>query len=586
MEAESDSSSAVPHAKLSGSFAPRRRLWLDRDGSAKIRYTVGKTTNLNTEAAFGTVVGAVLQTTNLWTSKTDGCIQFVKLSPDVCSKKESLDHGVVHIDTFEAKCCSAYFGNIYGQENGTKKCQELCIDRRDCTRIEMRNLVTHTLGLLSPMNRPDRDDYIAFHPELLSEKLWPPLTFNAKPRWLSLQRCSSSLVSMNLPVPYDYLSALHPVTSQYSESSGDPQGVVVTKHGAKQYLLDHRRAACPLLSHLDLYQVHKLYGCEKKFAHDCQSTPPKCLNYGYLKKNCTCACSKHFTGPRCEKKIYEGPDFCFGNAWFLSVNTSGLYNTTDLGMRLEADTAPLPSNGDVLLRFMQFLTVSIQLAEIGKLASVAVRHITLETVITRLQSRLGFFIDNINMTDCDLYSGGSVLYWGAILSNHIRSWCFSSLFLNEPFPIILRSRVPKTLNLAFRSSIGFVTEDAQLSIDILQLQLEVSSFGVMNTSQPDWKEEEAAGGSRSAGGGTKSSVAEALTSAGAGGVVGAVLVGVLLLAVIGAVAAWMWSRAEDEDDSEGSEVSSEETEENVPVERQEAGRSSDGNRAAVREREE
>ena len=276
------------------------------------------------------------------------------------------------------------------------------------------------------------------------------------------------------------------------------------------------------------------------------------MNYGYLKKDCTCACPKAFGGSRCEKRTDVGPDFCYGNAWFLNINASGLYNTTDLSMHLSQNGNLLPNNGNHLLKFMQFLTVSVKLAELGKHVSIAVSHTAMQAVITKLQSKLDHFINNINMTECDLHSGGSVLYWGASLSKHIRSWCFSSLFLNEPSPAIFRSRVPETLDLTFRSSLGIIAEDAQLSIDVLQLQLEVSSFGVMNDTRPG-SGETANTTASPVGGGTETSVAEALTEAGAGGLIGAALMGVLLLALIGGVAVWMWCRGGGEDDSQCSD---------------------------------
>ncbi|KAF0313861.1 hypothetical protein FJT64_015607 [Amphibalanus amphitrite] len=174
-----------------------------------------------------------------------------------------------------------------------------------------------------------------------------------------------------------------------------------------------------------------------------------------------------------------------------------------------------------------------------------------------MQDKLEDMLANITMTECDMHSGGFVLYWGASESKHIRVWCFSSLLLNEPSPIMLRSRVPEAMDLVFRSSLGILTGEAQLSIDSLQLQLEVSSFGVMNRTKRDSADKQDGGG-RSSGGGIVKSVAEALMEAGAGGIVGAVLMGVLLLAIIGGLAAWMWSRADDDDDSEYSDYSSSE----------------------------
>ena len=547
-------SSDLEAARLSGVFAHKKRLWLDKHGDAKIWYSVGKNSHLNTEAALKVVLSVVLLMADHWTKGTDGCIQFIEVPAETCSKPETLDHGVLHINTFEAKCCSTYLGYRYAEEGGDKKCQEMCIDKRGCTHTEMEKLLSKTLGLLSPINRPDRDDYITFHPELLSEDLWPPLSFNAKPKWLSLQKCSSSALNMDVPVPYDYLSTMHPITSEYSESMGDPQGVMVTQDATKQYLLDHRHATCPELSHLDLYQVHKAYGCDKKFAQNCGSTPPKCLNYGYLKKDCTCACSKHFGGPRCERLLDSVSDSCYENTWFLNINGTGLFSTTDVNIHVYEVYPLVIETKTPEVKLMQFLTVTIRLGELGKHVSVALNHTAMPTVISKLQKKLDSMMESINMTECDMHSGGLVLYWGASQFKHLRIWCFSSLLLNEPSATVLRSRVPQTLDLIFRSSLGILTGDAQLSIDSLQMQLEVSSFGVMNHTKRGGSAggEDQDGSPRTSGHGISASVAEALRAAGAGGIVGAGVMGVLLIATIGGLAAWMWSRDDDDDDGSGS----------------------------------
>ena len=242
-----------------------------------------------------------------------------------------------------------------------------------------------------------------------------------------------------------------------------------------------------------------------------------------------------------------------------------MYNTADLGMH--PSIVPSPNNGHHLLKFMQFLTVSIQLAELGRHVSVALNHTAMQTVLTKLQPKLSHLMDNISMTECELYSGGSVLYWGAGLSRHLRSWCFSSLFLNEPSPTILRSRVPHTLQLVFRSSLGLLTEDPQLSVDLLQLQLEVSSFGVMNdTHGIGGAAEGQDGGGGGAGPGVGAGLGEALLAeAGATGLIGALLLGAVLLTLVAALAGWMCSRpAEPENGSDHSDRSPASTDTDEP----------------------
>ncbi|KAF0313862.1 hypothetical protein FJT64_015608 [Amphibalanus amphitrite] len=421
------------------------------------------------------------------------------------------------------------------------------------------------------MNRPDRDDYVTVNPEQMDLEMWPPVPYNHIQRWRSMSKCPQSQGSGTTPVPFDYLSSKNPLTSQNVDGHAE-FAIVVARDRRKQYLFDHRQSSCPDLSHLDIYQVNKGYGCDKRYAEEClksQGAAPKCLNFGYLKKDCTCACSKYFTGPRCETAT-NAADSCIKNAWFMeitNVTNTSVYDTVDVGMSVPKEKL---FEGYLFNKIYsefqdgyQYLTITIEPGNVLNHISVTLNFTKMQKVLDRMLNdpheydtgqvviadspflHRNFTPPDKLMTqlmgfECGKVVEGFAMLWGAESQNQLRIWCFSSFFLNETHPAMLRSRKAGTFHMVARSGLGaFFRGEPQFSVESLLIRMEVSSFGVPPDDSLSPTNGTDAGGSRSGGGGEESILqhwAEALLSdASPTGLIGAGVVGVILLAGIGVV---------------------------------------------------
>lgn len=532
------------------SIVPKGNRWPTQNGSPVIWYSYGHQTTFNLDN--------LRKQMNAWSEDT--CLVFKQMPKGQCRKPDKLDHGVLNIATLESYCCFADTGYRFGSKKplsyqtrtnfgAASKCQQMCIDRSVCIDDAHGWLLAFSLGLMSPLQRPDRDDFVTVHSEWMSVNMWPSVDTTHDFLWSLYTKCDKNLAGSDVPVPFDFGSmTLPPTTFAYDQD--DFSALITSKDPAKQYIINQHRG-CGLRSHLDKYQIITAYGCDKKIRKNCESLQKpthKCKNYGYLTKDCKCACNDGYTGASCETKINmqgksKPPSACYDNYRILRISKTGFYNMSDLQMVTLPGVASKDIDPDLSrVGWLQFLSVIVNLPGSNRTVSAAISHPTIGQLLHKAAKREHF----LYLLDCSLMR----LYWGPNKYDKVRTDCLSYVASNEPEPSLFRSRTPGRLDMTFQTFFGSVLEDTKYSVEALQLQIEISTYGRMKSTYSDGNNGNANGtgnGENGDGWGGPAAQRAIVEKQLAGGLAVTLGAGILLLFLFIALAVWFWKFKSDDD---------------------------------------
>ena len=325
-------------------------------------------------------------------------------------------------------------------------------------RKENYFLIAGSLGLMEPFNRPDFKNYVSLNLENF-EKLGDLGFLRA------VFKCLGKAIA--LPIPFDGMSVMLMNPDWYSREGNRP--VFVTMDPKQQYLLDYRHRGQLPPSFFDILTVNTLYKCATSWESSCKASgkeTPKCKNYGYVTKDCTCRCAPSFSGKTCEDRTGDHLPYPTQNGAFsIKIKDDGRY---DLGKLLPLKTASLPeAHPD--FKYNVFVLVKIRPTKRDLLPSIRT-FLPFREVGGLLVQLADKIISRIDQLDCEK---AMRLLWGSInVDGHRRlaCECTSVLATNEPEENsrVLRGRRPNmtitlvnNLGLDFRREL-FTVETSKL----------------------------------------------------------------------------------------------------------------------------
>lgn len=429
-----------------------KKLWIDTAGRQQSWYYYDTQTRAD-HTIFKEAVGT-------WARST--CIQFNKMAPGGC--QEDRGHGAICVGDFGG--CFSLVGNNYS--NGwSRKSQRMSVQPRGCEMVAAAHEFGHALGLQHEQSRADVTEFMYVNYYNLDIKLQGSLDQNTKQAWFQASRCSRDQ-TLNLPIPYDYLSIMQYGASDFAAE--DARIVYSVKDAHYQYMLDYHRNSGVAQTHYDKLVVNMAYKCTDLWRNHCETngrSAPKCKNNGYIDKDCKCACPPGFSGYACGSK--DGPLYPVQDRakTMIDVKEPTQLDLTGKGMHLE-------NHNYVLKTFVywQFITVCID-AGAERLRPTVDVHQPFDRVQQFLQPMRNqdFFMTNIKISDCET---SLFFYWGNSHANKLRTECISSLVNNEfqEYRPQLRS-FNHTLDMVGVSFMGKMMNVPDLSMHIMELQLDI-----------------------------------------------------------------------------------------------------------------
>ncbi|XP_037076754.1 uncharacterized protein LOC119097914 [Pollicipes pollicipes] len=406
------------------------------------------------------------QATRAWSSST--CIRFEKIGYNSCNdlvKKPSFCVG-----NFGG--CWSFVGKTHwgGAKTGKGKPQRISV-ASNCELDACIHEFGHGLGFQHQQSRPDRDKSISVNWEnfkITNTKSWEK---TLRGTWTQGLRCDSKQV-MNIPTPYDFLSVEQYGTFSFVDD--DIRPTFVTKDVRSQWMVDYHRSRGMGPSHYDLYMLNSAYKCLDIWKKSCSKNgqiAPKCANYGFITKQCTCNCPAGFTGPTCKNST--GPRFPLLEKakCFLEWHYPGIIDLANMDL----DFAQR-SYANMNFNYMQFCTIIIDTLK-AKTRPI----IRLDPSVLMVQRRkliellhrnefVTHVLPQLYIFDCRLFFK---LFWTSDSSNRLRTECFSSIFN-------VGTKVTKRKMLSLRSKtralsmyLNVVYKWSQPSIDFLEAAIKL-----------------------------------------------------------------------------------------------------------------
>ena len=358
-----------------------------------------------------------------WSDHT--CIKFAKQPPNHC--KADLGQAAVCVGNFGG--CWSKLGRKYAPN--MKHSQQMSVQPSGCEEAAAAHEFGHALGLCHEMARADREQHIHVLYRNIDLDLNKLTNKDIAGAWFQGAQCSAEQM-YDAPKPYDPMSMMQYGTSDFAME--DQRPVYLHKNPHYQYMFDYHRLAGYLLTHYDKLVMNLGYKCVPKWKKSCENSGrsvPKCQNYGYVGKDCKCACHKGFSGSTCGTK--EGPMFPLMDRAkaMLDITKPGLVDVKGKGMHDENHNYPKAS-----FTKWQFMAVIIRSGEKTRISvDVAQNFDSIKRYFARSQAQ---WMEN-GQYECQY---GIRVYVGHSEAGKIRTECISSMVNNEPkeYRTVLRSR--------------------------------------------------------------------------------------------------------------------------------------------------
>ena len=358
-----------------------------------------------------------------WSDHT--CIKFAKQPRNHC--KADLGQAAVCVGNFGG--CWSVLGRKYSYN--MKHSQQMSVQPSGCEDVAAAHEFGHALGLCHEMARADREQHIHVLYTNIDLNLNKLTDRDIRGAWYQGGRCSAEQM-YDAPKPYDPMSMMQYGTSDFAME--DQRPVYLHKNPHYQYMFDYHRTAGYMLTHYDKLVMNVGYKCVPKWKKSCEysgRSVPKCQNYGYVGKDCRCACPNGFSGSTCGTKV--GPMFPVMDRAkaMLDITEPGLVDMRGKGMHDENHNYPKAS-----FTKWQYIAVIIRSGDQTRISvDVAQNFESVRRYFARSQSKwleLGRY-------ECEV---GLRVYVGHSEAGKIRTECISSMVNNEPkqYRTVLRSR--------------------------------------------------------------------------------------------------------------------------------------------------
>ena len=396
-------------------LAATKRLWVDGDKETIVPYYYDTSTRAD-QKVFEAAVKS-------WSDNT--CIKFARQPPNHC--KADLGHAAVCVGDFGG--CFSLVGKRYSPQR--RQSQKMSVNPGGCELFAAAHEFGHALGFRHEMARADRDKHIHVLYRNINLDLNKLRDTDIKHSWYQASRCNEDQM-YDAPKPYDPMSLMQYGGSDFAEQDQLP--VYLHKNPHYQYMFDYHRQAGYLQTHYDNLVVNLGYNCIQKWKKNCEASGvsvPKCQNYGYVRKDCKCACPNGFSGSTCGTK--EGPLFPVMDRAkvMLDITEPGLVDLKGKGMHEQNNNYPISG-----FNRWQFITVTIRSGSKTRI-NVGVAQ-NFESLQENLARSKDFLMEDGN----HVCRYGVHVYVGDAEAGKMRTECISSMVNNEPkeYRTVLRSK--------------------------------------------------------------------------------------------------------------------------------------------------